>query len=101
MHQTAEVTWQNAYIRLGQALHEVEHDLFILGEEEPLRRRQMEISRERYDMALTAFEVGEVNLAQVVVAQQEAQASDRALQMLLLERERLTIEYNQLIGILP
>lgn len=97
----AEVAWQNAYIQLGQALHEVEHDLFILDQEEPLRRSQSEISRERYQMALTAFEVGEVNLAQVVVAQQEAQASDRALQMLLLERERLTTEYNQLIGVMP
>ena len=97
----AEVVWQNAYIQLNQALHEVEHDLFVLSQEEPLRRSQMEISRERFDLALTAFEVGEINLVQVVVAQQEARESERAHSMLLMERERLITEFNQLIGVMP
>ncbi len=97
----AEVAWQNAWIELNRQLHEVEHDLYILDQEEPLRRTQAELSRERFDMALTAFSLGEVTLAQVVIAQQEAQESDRALQMLLAERQRQVTQYNQLIGVMP
>lgn len=97
----AEVAYQNTWIQLNQALHEVEHDLFILDQEEPLRRTQAGLSRQRFDMALTAFEAGETTLAQAVIAQQEALESDRALQALLLERERLITEYNQLIGTMP
>lgn len=97
----AEVAWQNARIQLNQSLHEVEHDLFILDQEEPLRRAQAQMSRQRFDMALTAFSLGEITLAQVVIAQQEAQESERALQMLLLERRRQTSEFNQLIGVMP
>jgi len=97
----AEVEYQNALRRLNQGLHEVEHDLFILNQEEPLRRTQADLSRQRFDMALTAFEAGETTLAQAVIAQQEALESERALQTLLLQREKLITEYNQLIGILP
>ncbi len=97
----AEVAWQNAWIELNRQLHEVEHDLFILDQEEPLRRTQAELSRERFDMALTAFSLGEVTLAQVVIAQQDAQESDRALQMLLADRQRQITQFNQLIGVMP
>jgi cobalt-zinc-cadmium efflux system outer membrane protein len=97
----AEVAWQNAWIELNRQLHEVEHDLFIMDQEEPLRRTQAELSRERFDMALTAFSLGEVTLAQVVIAQQDAQESDRALQMLLADRQRQITQFNQLIGVMP
>jgi len=52
-------------------------------------------------MALAAYEVGETTLVQVVMAQQQAQESDHALQSLLRERERLITEFNQLIGVMP
>ncbi len=97
----AEVSFQNSFIQLNTALHEVEHDLFIVGEEEPLRRSQMDLSRQRYDMAMTAFGVGETTLAEVVIAQQQAQESDRTLRLLLLEKQRLITEFNQIIGVLP
>lgn len=97
----AEVSFQNSFIQLNAALHEVEHDLFIVGEEEPLRQSQMDLSRQRYDMALTAFGVGETTLAEVVIAQQQAQESDRTLRLLLLEKQRLISEFNQIIGVLP
>ena len=42
----AEVSFQNSFIQLNAALHEVEHDLFIVGEEEPLRQSQMDLSRQ-------------------------------------------------------
>jgi len=100
-HVDAEVEYQNTYTQLNQALHEVEHDLYILGEEEPLRRTQAELNRERFDMALTAYEVGETTLVQVVLAQQQAQESETALQSLLLERQRLVTEFKQLIGVMP
>lgn len=97
----AEVSFQNSFIQLNAALHEVEHDLFIVGEEEPLRQSQMDLSRQRYDMALTAFGVGETTLAEVVIAQQQAQESDRTLRFLQLEKQRLITEFNQIIGVLP
>lgn len=97
----AEVDYLNTYNQLNQALHEVEHDLFISAQEEPLRRTQAELNRERFNMALSAYEVGETTLVQVVMAQQQAQESDRALQSLLRERERLITEFNQLIGVMP
>jgi len=52
-------------------------------------------------MALTAFGVGETTLAEVVIAQQQAQESERTLQLLLLEKQRLITEFNQIIGVLP
>ena len=97
----AEVSYQNTYNELIQALHEVEHELLTLEQEEPLRRTQAELSRERFDMALTAYEAGETTLVQVVLAQQGAQESETALQSLLLERQRLVTEFNQLIGVMP
>jgi cobalt-zinc-cadmium efflux system outer membrane protein len=97
----AEVEYLNTYTQLNQALHEVEHDLFISEQEEPLRRTQAELNRERFNMALAAYEVGETTLVQVVMAQQQAQESDHALQSLLRERERLITEFNQLIGVMP
>ncbi len=97
----AEVSYQNSFLQLNAALHEVEHSLFIVAEEEPLRRSQMDLSSQRYNMALTAFEVGETTLAEVVIAQQQAQESDRTLRLLLLEKQRLITEFNQIIGVLP
>jgi len=97
----AEVSFQNSFIQLNAALHEVEHSLFIVAEEEPLRRSQMDLSSQRYNMALTAFELGETTLAEVVIAQQQAQESDRTLRLLLLEKQRLITEFNQIIGVLP
>jgi len=97
----AEVDYQNTFIQLQQALHEVEHDLFVLEEEEPLRQAQADLSRQRFEMALTAFEAGETTLAQAVIAEQDARDSERTLQMLLLERERLITQFNQLVGVLP
>jgi cobalt-zinc-cadmium efflux system outer membrane protein len=97
----AEVLYQNSYLALNQALHEVEHELFLLQQAEPLRQAQFDLSQQRHQMARTAYEVAETTLAQVVIAQQEAQQSERALKMLLLERQQLITEFNQILGELP
>jgi len=97
----AEVLYLNTERRLQQALHEVEHELFLADQALPLAEQQAALGRARQTMAQTAFAEGEVTLAQVMPAIQEARSAQRELELLLLQRQRLVTEFNQIIGVLP
>lgn len=97
----AEIQLMNVHRELGMQLHEVEHELFIVSESLDLSENQTALNQQRYAMALVAFEAGETNLSQVVIALQQARASEKELEGLRLRQQRLFTEFNQTIGILP
>lgn len=86
---------------LTAQLHEVEHELFTLEQALPLTERQRDVNHQQWQMAQTAFAVGETDLTHVIMAMQRAQDSAREHQLLLMRQQHLTSEYNQIIGVLP
>ena len=87
--------------KLNAQLHEVEHELFLINQSLQLSESQTAITQQRYQMAIAAFESGETDLTQVIIALQQANASEMELEGLRLSRQSLITEYNQTIGILP
>jgi outer membrane protein TolC len=86
---------------LTAQLHEVEHELFTLEQSLPLTERQRQVNQQQWQMAQTAFAVGESDLTHVIMAMQRAQESAREHQIQLLRQQHLNSEYNQIIGVLP
>ncbi|MAY03408.1 MAG: hypothetical protein CMQ38_10605 [Gammaproteobacteria bacterium] len=97
----AEVLYQNTWRNLNQALHEVEHELFITEESIILAEQQLELSEQRWQMSRTAFTQGEITLTQIILALQEVLAARKESELLVLKRERLITEFNQTIGVMP
>jgi cobalt-zinc-cadmium efflux system outer membrane protein len=97
----AEVLYQATFLALNQELHEAEHELFITEESILLAGQQSLLSESRWEMTQTAFTQGEISLAQVILAMQEALAARKQYELLLLQRERLITEFNQTVGVMP
>lgn len=97
----AEVQYRATLRQLELALHDAEHELFIVRQALPLAREQAALGSERQALAQTAFAEGELTLAQVLPAVQEARAAARELALLEAREQRLITEYNQFIGVLP
>lgn len=66
-----------------------------------LAQREYEVNQQQWEMAQTAFSVGEIDLTDVILALQRAQASEYALAALRLRHHHLAAQYNQIIGVLP
>ncbi len=97
----AQVQYYTAVRELNSKLHEVEHELFTLDLALPMAREQAELSRAQWEMARSAFELGETDMSRVVIALQQARASAKEYETLSLQYQRLIIESNQIIGVLP
>lgn len=97
----AEVLHLNTVRALNQQLHEVEHELFTLAQSLPLSEEQAQLARQQWEMARAAFEAGETDMSQVVLALQQARLSARDLDAVTLRHTRLISEFNQIIGVLP
>lgn len=97
----AEVQYLNTQRTLQLALHDAEHELFLTGQALPLAQQQAALGEQRRTMAQVAFEQGEISLAQMLPAVQEARLATRNLTLLNIQQQRLITEYNQLIGVLP
>jgi cobalt-zinc-cadmium efflux system outer membrane protein len=97
----AEVRYRQAHRELGRALHDAEHELFIVRQALPLAREQAALGEERETLARDAFTQAELTLPQVLLAVQEAHAARRELALLEAREQRLIAEYNQLTGVLP
>ena len=95
------VARQQAYIQLDQALHEAEHQLFVTQQQLAVSTSQVELNQERVNMARSAYELGETDFLQVALALQQLQVARKDLQTLNLNMERLIMEYNQSLGVLP
>ncbi len=97
----AEIGLIERRIRMNTELHEVEHEIFLADGSLRLSESETELNRQRYEMALIAFETGETDLSQTIVVLQQAHTSEKETERLQLERLRLISEYNQIIGIIP
>ena len=97
----AEVMYLNTLRTLNLQLHEVEHELFTLGESLPMSEEQAQLARQQWEMSRAAFAAGETDMSQVVIALQQARLSARDLDSLALRHTRLVSEFNQIIGVLP
>lgn len=97
----AEIRLLEARRQLEQRLFELREQMSMTGDSLALSQERLEIAGQRYEMSLAAFEAGEMDLTQVVIAQQQARQSERDFATLLLRQQRLTSEYNQTIGVLP
>jgi cobalt-zinc-cadmium efflux system outer membrane protein len=97
----AEVRHATARRALDLQLHEVEHALFVLTESIALSEQQAQLARQQWEMARAAFEAGETDISQVVIALQQTRLSARELETNTLYRARLTAEFNQILGVLP
>ncbi len=97
----AEVRHATARRALDLQLHEVEHELFVLAESLPLSEEQAQLARQQWDMARAAFEAGETDISQVVIALQQTRQSARDLELTALRHARLIAEFNQILGVLP
>jgi cobalt-zinc-cadmium efflux system outer membrane protein len=97
----AEVRQAMARRALALQLHEVEHALFVMGEALPLSEEQARLARRQWEMARAAFEAGETDISQVVIALQQTRLSARELETNTLRHARLIAEFNQILGVLP
>lgn len=97
----AEVREATARRALDLQLHEVEHELFVLSEALPLSEEQARLARQQWEMARAAFEAGETDISQVVIALQQTRLSARELETNTLRHARLIAELNQILGVLP
>ncbi|MEZ5491730.1 MAG: TolC family protein [Gammaproteobacteria bacterium] len=97
----AEVTLIETRRQLEQRRAQIDQELALLGESVQLGVEQVAITAQRYEMSIAAFEVGEIDLTQVVIAQQQATQARMDLETLRLRRQRISSEYNQIIGVLP
>jgi cobalt-zinc-cadmium efflux system outer membrane protein len=97
----AEVELLNARRLLERDIHEAEHGLFVTRESLPLSQQRFELASENSRLARSAFEAGELTLAQVILVMQQEIESERELRMLQLQEQRQITEYNHLIGVMP
>jgi cobalt-zinc-cadmium efflux system outer membrane protein len=97
----AEVDLLNARRLLERDIHEAEHGLFVTRESLPLSRQRYALATQNTQLARSAFEAGELTLAQVIVVMQQEIESERELRMLELQEQRQITEYNHLIGVMP
>lgn len=96
-----EIEWEQTRRALDAQLHEAAHGLEVAEAALGLQQRQSEIAARQWDMARTAFAVGEVTLNQVILALQQARRGESAFLLAEQSVHRLTGEYNQVIGELP
>jgi len=97
----AEVRHATARRALDLQLHEVEHELFVLSQSLPLSEEQARLARQQWEMARAAFQAGETDTSQVVIALQQTRQSARDLELTSLRHARLIAEFNQILGVLP
>jgi len=97
----AEIRFIEARRQLNRRLVETRQEIVLLEDSMALAEEQVDISAQRYQMALTAFEAGEMNLTGVVLAQQQARRARREFESLRLRLQQLNSQYNQIVGVLP
>lgn len=95
------VARQQAYIRLNQALHEAEHEIYVTRQQLEVNSSQLELSQARVNMARTAYELGETDFLQVTLALQQLHTARKDLENLNQRLVRMILEYNQSLGVLP
>lgn len=87
--------------QLDLNLHEAAHMLETLRAEQSLAEQQQRLANENLRMAHIAFDVGEMNLAQLLRVQSRAFTAERAYSLRKLQLQQAVAQYNQAVGELP
>ncbi len=66
-----------------------------------LARRKHDYSRARFKLARRAFELGEMDLYQLLLARRQANQATRELKLRRLEKERAAARRNHVLGVIP
>lgn len=97
----AQVAFKTAERELQQRLQTLQGELAVVTQSLRLTDEQVALDRQQWEMARTAFEVGEVTLFQVLTALRQSHTSVREHELLKLRRESLVAQINQTVGVLP
>lgn len=96
-----EVAYERKRRTLEQQRHEYHHELGVLERKLPLAQKAASLAEQRWQMAQTAFRVGELRQDDVVRALQRWHDDQTRYQQMRLAKERLICQYNQTVGVLP
>jgi len=96
-----EVAYEKQRRELNRRLHEAAHELANLEKAIPLAKQASELGKMRWEMAKTAFDLGELRQDEVILALRKFRDYEKNYQQMLLEKEKLISQYNQSVGVLP
>ena len=96
-----DVGLRQALLALQARFHEAEHELFVTAQKLQSSEQAAQLSEERWQLYLDAYELGEAGLLETVFAFRELLSAQQELTALRLQREALLLEYNQSLGVLP
>lgn len=97
----AEIVLQTAERDLAQRLDETRREQATVAQSLQLTEEQVALDRRQWEMAKSAFEVGEVTLFHVLTALRQSRASTREHELLKLRSESLNAQFNQIVAVLP
>lgn len=97
----AEIQLKTAQNELTRQLRELQQEQEMTRAALLLSAEQVALDRRKWEMARSAFELGEVTLFQVLTALRQSGASTLEHETLQLRRESLVIQFNQTVGVLP
>jgi outer membrane protein TolC len=86
---------------LDLALHEAEHDLFVVEESLDIVSERTVLAERQWEMAQTAFELGEIDFRDLLRVQETLLAARRDVRRFEILRDRAIAEINQALGDLP
>lgn len=86
---------------LQQQLHDIQHQLHTLEITLQFAAERRDINRQNWEMAQTAFSVGESDIRPTIIALQQYRQSQLHWQQLKLQQQALIASYKQTVGELP
>lgn len=86
---------------LEAVLHEAEHNLLVSRKALDLVQAEAELAKRSADLALKAYQLGEVGLIRLLQTQHNALAAEKSHVMAQVEVKRNIARYNQAVGVLP
>lgn len=96
-----EVTLLEQQRVLQTQLHEVEHDMLVTSQKLTLAVENAELAETRWQMARSAWELGEITMGEVMIALQQQRESRLQLTTLQLHSKALVSAFNQTLGVMP
>jgi outer membrane protein TolC len=96
-----QVVLQQARISLNQMLHEAEHEAYVIGQKLTEIDVKVELNQRRWEKSRLAYELGETNFYQVLMALEDLHKTEKERRSLELEMQLRNAEINQSLGIMP
>lgn len=96
-----QVAMQQARIYLNQRHHEAEHQAYVAAQKLAETEVKVTLNRERWEKSKLAYELGETNFYQVLIALEDLHSTEKERRGLELEILLRNAEINQSLGIMP